>query len=151
MKCHCIMTYFDGSHEEPFYILAEDDNALLHALDVIDKSTEIDYFEVDGEDGRTFHRDVFYRVYPGLTFSAQAVKRGQESAGSARVKIVPTEDLQPVCQGNHYDFDTGKCKYPNDLKDVECSKYINCVFKVGEPVLRLLGQRVNSSKGDAGD
>ena len=66
MKCYCIMTYYDGSHESPFYLLVEDDAALLHALDVIKSSSEVESFEVDNENGNTFYNEVFARVYPGV-------------------------------------------------------------------------------------
>ena len=58
---------------------------------------------------------------------------------------VADEDLQPVCQGNHFDFDTGECKlFVKDEKEHlhQCSKYPYCALKVGEPVLRILVEEV---------
>jgi hypothetical protein len=77
MKCYTIITYFDGEHEPPFYILVEDDYALLHALNVIKTSKEIDYFEVDMEDGQEFYDKLFYKVYPGLRTSTPKVKTNE--------------------------------------------------------------------------
>jgi len=51
-----------------------------------------------------------------------------------KLRVVSDDELQPVCQNNFYDFDTGLChhgsgKYP-------CSAYPHCMLKVGFPVLR---------------
>lgn len=74
MRCHGITTYFEGSHEPHFYILADDDEALLHALNVIKTSKEIDWFSVDGEDGPEFYDNLFYKIYPGLRTSNQTAR-----------------------------------------------------------------------------
>ena len=56
-----------------------------------------------------------------------------------KIERVPQEELQSVCSGNHFDFDTGECKLTlNEKKGPEqCSKYPHCMFKIGEPVLRM--------------
>ena len=71
MKCHGITTHWDGEHEPHFYILAEDDEALLHALNVINTSKEVEWFSIDGEDGLEFYDKLFYQIYPGLRTSNQ--------------------------------------------------------------------------------
>jgi len=58
-----------------------------------------------------------------------------------KLKIVSNDELQPVCQNNFYDFDTGEChfgaiKYP-------CSAYPYCKLKVGFPVIRSSASKVN--------
>ena len=81
MKCHSVTTYIDGEHEPTFYILAEDDEALIHALHVIRASKEIDYYEVDGKDGPNFYDEVFYRTYPmyrPLGWKPQSSSQGEE-------------------------------------------------------------------------
>jgi hypothetical protein len=78
MRCHSVTTYFDGSHEPTFYILAEDDHALLHALSVIRVSKEIDYYEVDGGDGPKFYDELFYKIYPGFRTSTQTTREARE-------------------------------------------------------------------------
>jgi len=53
-----------------------------------------------------------------------------------KLKTVSDDELQPVCQSNYYDFDTGKCMYPNEIKGQPCANYPDCMYKVGFPVLR---------------
>ncbi len=64
LKCYRIMTYFEGSHENPFHILVEDDRALLHALDVIKNSSEVHSFEVDDMNGNDLYEEISQRLYP---------------------------------------------------------------------------------------
>ena len=75
MKCHKILTYYEESHDDPFYILAEDDRSLLHALNVIKASKEVTSFEVDNKNGNAFYSEVFGRVYPGMDIT-QLLKGG---------------------------------------------------------------------------
>lgn len=65
MRVHTITTYFDGEHADAFHILAEDDYALLHALEVIKTSSEVQHFKVDFTDGFEFYELLFKQVYPG--------------------------------------------------------------------------------------
>jgi len=74
MRCTLIVTYFDGSHEPPFYLLTESDRNLLHALDVIKTSKEIDYFEVDYENGQDFYDRLFQKIYSGMTIEREQSK-----------------------------------------------------------------------------
>ena len=64
MKCYGITTYCDGSHEPHFYILVEDDYALYHALTVIGKSPDVDWFSIDGEEGPEFFQQLEDKLYP---------------------------------------------------------------------------------------
>ena len=80
MKCYSIMTYHHELHDTAFYILVEDDTALLHALEVIKSSMDVTYFTVDGtRDGSEFYDEVFYRVYPGLRLSTQTANKEENN------------------------------------------------------------------------
>ena len=63
-----------------------------------------------------------------------------------KLRVVPDEELQPVCQKNYYDFDSGKCRLPNELYGRQCSNYPNCMYKVGFPVLRLSTQTAREAE-----
>ena len=78
MRCHGVLTYSGPSHDTPFYILAEDDHALLHALEVIKNSKDVTFFEVDGmRDGYDFYDEVFDRIHPGLRSSKPKVNENE--------------------------------------------------------------------------
>ncbi|MBU2685863.1 MAG: hypothetical protein KKF27_21690 [Gammaproteobacteria bacterium] len=63
MQVHTIVTYEDGEHEPVFYVLTEDDYALLHVLMLLDDSPSVDYFEVDMEDGSEFLKSLEDKLY----------------------------------------------------------------------------------------
>jgi len=44
------------------------------------------------------------------------------------------ENLQPVCQNNFYDYDTGECHH--SAKRYQCSNFPYCNLKVGTPIIR---------------
>ena len=75
MKCYTILTYEDGEHGEPFYILVEDDYALCHALGIIEESPGVDFFEVDMQDGRKFYEAVHERLYHTSAPTAKEVEK----------------------------------------------------------------------------
>ena len=101
------MTYFDGSHDDRFYILTEDDHALYHALEVIKDSPGVQWFSIDHEDGIEFFENLENQLYP--------------SASTA-----------PRCVGNYYDKDAkrGTCTHPSAKIDTECKEYPYCEYRV---------------------
>jgi len=75
MKCYTMMTWYDGEHSPPFYVLVEDDHALLHVLDIIANAPGIvEYYEVDLEDGPNFHSALLDKMYPHARSSTPSAK-----------------------------------------------------------------------------
>ena len=67
MRVLKILTYFEGQHGEPFHILVEDDYQLLHALEVIKNSPDVQHFEIDGCcNGAEFYDTLYKLTYPEL-------------------------------------------------------------------------------------
>ena len=63
MRVHTIITYFDGQHGDAFHVLTDDDYALLHALEIIKTSPEVQHFTVDFTDGFEFYEKLFKHTH----------------------------------------------------------------------------------------
>jgi len=61
-----------------------------------------------------------------------------------KLRVVPNEELQPVCQNNFYDYDTGECHH--GAKRYPCSSSPHCMLKVGFPHLRSSASTVRGDE-----
>jgi len=61
--CHSIATWSNGEPHAEFHILCEDEPVLRRVVQTIMKSSMIDYFEVDGEDGTELFKRLDEKLY----------------------------------------------------------------------------------------